>query len=373
MPTQLTLQERAILETLLRSKTSPTDALAKINKSRVNKGIAETTLSTISRFFSGVTHKRGRSERRGRPSSLTKSDISTLDKARMKLLKQADGRRPVTYNDIQEEAGFQGSCSSRTVQDALRGIGVRMRAPRRKVFLTAEDAKRRLKVAKAWVKRPAQFWSTGIHAYVDNKSFPLPLTPAQKAKLQRSVVTGHLRKASEGLSPCCTKPKERHSFLGIPSATITAAVAKDRVIVWDVVKSQWNGAAAAKMYTGPLSFALKKAWAPKRRYTIVEDGDRKGNQSSKGLAAKQKAKIRAMTLPPRTPSWMPLDYAIWQEIDKRMNGSAPSMVETKAEFLARLEKTARGLPKAFIRKVLARMKGNIKAVIDAGGYHAKND
>ena len=43
MPTQLTLQERAVLETLLRSKTSPTDALAKINKSRVNKGIAETT------------------------------------------------------------------------------------------------------------------------------------------------------------------------------------------------------------------------------------------------------------------------------------------------------------------------------------------
>ena len=65
MPTQLTLQERAVLETLLRSKTSPTNALAKINKSRVNKGIAETTLNTILRLFSGVTHKRGRSERRG--------------------------------------------------------------------------------------------------------------------------------------------------------------------------------------------------------------------------------------------------------------------------------------------------------------------
>ena len=123
MPTQLTLQERAVLETLLRSKTSPTDALAKINKSRVNKGIAETTLSTISRFFSGVTHKRGRSERRGRPSSLTKTDISTLDKARMKLLKRVDGRRPVTYSDIQEEAGFQGACSNRTVQDAYAGLG----------------------------------------------------------------------------------------------------------------------------------------------------------------------------------------------------------------------------------------------------------
>ena len=155
--------------------------------------------------------------------------------------------------------------------------------------------------------------------------------------------------------------------------TISAAVAQDRVIMWDVVKKSWNGAAAAAMYAGPLASALKKMWGNKRQYTIVEDGDRKGNQSGKGVAAKDRAKIRAMTLPPRTPSWMPLDYAIWHAIDQRMAESAPDATESKADYLARLEKTARSLPRSFVRKVLGRMKGNIQGVIDAGGYHAKND
>ena len=38
-----------------------------------------------------------------------------------------------------------------------------------------------------------------------------------------------------------------HSFLGIPSVTISAAVAKDKVIMWHVVEGNWNGAAAAAM------------------------------------------------------------------------------------------------------------------------------
>ena len=44
-----------------------------------------------------------------------------------------------------------------------------------------------------------------------------------------------------------------------------------------------------------------------------------------------------------------------------------------AEYLARLERAAKSLPRAFVRKVLGRMRGNIQGVIEAGGYHAKND
>ena len=54
--------------------------------------------------------------------------------------------------------------------------------------------------------------------------------------------------------------------------------------------------------------------------TIVEDGDRKGNQSGKGLAAKKEANICALTLPPWTPSWMPLDFYIWAAIEEKMIG-----------------------------------------------------
>ena len=43
------------------------------------------------------------------------------------------------------------------------------------------------------------------------------------------------------------------------------------------------------------------------------------------------------------------------------------------EYLARLEKAARSLPRDFIRKVIGRTKSNVHGVIDAGGFHAKND
>ena len=373
MPAQLTPAEMRVLDSLIRSSFNATDARAHINKKRESKGIPCVSLSTISRFFNGHTHSRGKSEHRGRPLSLSKADVKALDKARKRLLKRARGTRPVTHQDIQEEAGLADKCSSRTAQTALRAIGVRFRAPRRKVHLTAADAKERLRVAKDWIKRPSSFWTKGVHAYVDNKAFPLPLKPAQKAKLLKTQVTGHLRKASEGLDPDCTKPREKHSFLGIPSVTITAAVADNKIIMWHVVKGGWNGAAAASMYAGPLASALKKKWGPKRKYVIVEDGDRKGNQSGKGVAAKEASKIRAMTLPPRTPSWMPLDYAIWHAIEQRMNESAPDHDETKDEYLARLETAALKLPKPYVRKVIGRMHDNIRAVIDAKGYHAKTD
>lgn len=376
MPTHLTVREQSLLEKLTRTRKSTIHARAHVNRLRAARGIPPISVSTIARFFRGATHRRGMQERRGRRKLLKRVDVRTMEQARLRLLKQAakpGNIRRVTHEQVQEEAGLQERCSSRTAQNALRAAGIRFRTPRRKVYLTANDAKERLRMAKSWIKRPACFWAEGVHAYVDNKAFPLPLTPAQKDKLQKTRVTGHLRRAGEGLSPYCTKPREKHSFLGIPSATITAAVAKDRIIMWHVVPGSWNGATAAAMYTGPLAAALNRTWGAKRRYVIVEDGDRKGNQSGKGLAAKETAKIRAMTLPPRTPSWMPLDYALWHTIDEKMATTAPSTVESKANYLSRLERTAKSLPRAFVRKVIGRMRGNIQGVIEAGGYHAKND
>ena len=127
------------------------------------------------------------------------------------------------------------------------------------------------------------------------------------------------------------------------------------------------------MYRGPLSRALKRTWDRRRFYRIVEDGDRNGNQSGLGLAAKRKANIQAMTLPPRTPSWMPLDYAIWTAIEKAMDDTAPAGKESKEEYLSRLETCARTLPRGFVRKVIARMRSNIQGVIEVGGYHARDD
>ena len=374
MPQHLTLEEQAVVDAVLRrDKGGPMDAVRKINAARAKKNIDAVSKSAVYRLLKGETHTRGRAETRGRKRALDKKDVAQLDKARRRLLKEADGARRVTYADIQEEAGLGDKCGSRAVQEALRAEGVRFRPPRRKVCLSEEDAKVRLKTAKKWIKKPAKFWAQSVHAYVDNKAFPLPLTPAQRKKYQKTRVTGHLRKPQEGLTKGCTKPREKHSFLGFPSVTVSAAVAKDRVIMWSIVEKTWNGTTAARMYKGPLVKALQKTWGKRRQYCIVEDGDRKGNQSGKGLAAKREVKVRAMTLPPRTPSWMPLDYAVWTAIEKAMDETAPHGTESKQEHLARLEKCARSLPRGFVRKVIARMKGNIQGTIDADGYHAKND
>ena len=67
-------------------------------------------------------------------------------------------------------------------------------------------------------------------------------------------------------------------------------------------------------------------------------------QSRNGKDAKIKSNIVAMTLPPRTPSLMPLDYSIWKQIVDKMVATAPAGTETKFKFLKRLRGVAKGRP-----------------------------
>ena len=108
-------------------------------------------------------------------------------------------------------------------------------------------------------------------------------------------------------------------WLGIRSVIVTAALAKDRVILRLAHDEPWNGSTAADMDKDSLKKTLKRLWGDKRSDQIVEDGDRMGDQSGKGIAARKEAKIVAETLPPRTPSWMLVDYAFWVEILERMD------------------------------------------------------
>ena len=70
---------------------------------------------------------------------------------------------------------------------------------------------------------------------------------------------------------------------------------------------------------------------------------------------------------------MPLDCARWHEVEENMLKEAPQGTETKDAYFERLKKCALTLPKGFVQKALKRMKGNIQAIVDAGGYLPKND
>ena len=59
----------------------------------------------------------------------------------------------------------------------------------------------------------------------------MPLTPTDRSRYNKLRVRDHLRLKAEGTARGFTKPRERHTFLGVPSVNIAAAVSKGRVIM----------------------------------------------------------------------------------------------------------------------------------------------
>ena len=375
MVAHMTFKEQEMVKKMTgHTKKTGAEAARKVIKMRLARNAEPLEHTAVYRFIRGQTHKKIDDDKRGRPKkSLTKKDIQLLQQARRRLIKSADGEKRITWMMVLEEAALPDPPCLRVVQDTMRQHGVRFRHPRNKIALTQEDAKMRLGVGRRWGLKPKSFWTKKVHGYYDNKAYPLPLSPKQRAKLRQTRITGHLRTPSEGVEQGFTKPRTAHSLIGVPSVTISAMVAKDRVIMWHVVEGRWNGQKAADVYQGPMLKSLQRVWGKKRSFTIVEDGDRKGNQSNKGINAKKAVHIKAMKLPPRTPCWMPLDYAIWDRIMTKVMDGAPEGRESKQEFLVRLKKCATSLPKSWVAAQIGRMKKLIQGVVIAKGYHSKDD
>ena len=78
------------------------------------------------------------------------------------MIRRANNQKRVTYDHVVEEAGLEGHTCDRVFQDTLRAEGVSYKPPRRKVYVSEEDAEVREEVAKVWVRRPATFWSKKV-------------------------------------------------------------------------------------------------------------------------------------------------------------------------------------------------------------------
>ena len=317
----------------------------------------------------GATHAHGAEENRGRKKVLKRMHVRQLDLARRRLIKAADSKRRVTYQNVIEEADLDVEVSERAAADALRAIGVRFRKPREKSLLTSGDKKKRVKKGKAWMKKPAHFWPTCT--YIDNKKFVVPVTEAQRKQLLQSKCTGHLRKPSEGTEEGFVKPKTKHTFIS-KSVEITAAVTSTKVIMWHVHDKRWCGNVAAEMYSQALLPALQQHWGKKKKFLLVEDGDRAGYQTKVAQAAKQKAGIVPMVLPPRTPQWNPLDFAVWEAIEEQaLQACKPR--ESKKVYLGRLQRAAKSLKKAFLTNCVGAVHRRIRDTVQAKGGHIKHD
>ena len=109
------------------------------------------------------SYKRGATETRGRKRLLSKLQILRLDQARLRLLKRADGEWRVIHAMIIEEAGYQNVACERVLQDGLWSLDVGFRKPRAKIYFSDNDAKVRVQIARAWVKRSCSYRSMKVH------------------------------------------------------------------------------------------------------------------------------------------------------------------------------------------------------------------
>ena len=125
------------------------------------------------------------------------------------------------------------------------------------------------------------------------------------------------------------------------------------------------------MYSGPLAKALKRAYPLAKRWTIIEDGDPSGYKSSAGKAAKKKARISTDDLPPRSTDFNVLDYSLWHAINERMREQERAFSvkkkETKEEYLARLRRTALGLPASVVKRAVMDMHRRVRLAVAAKG------
>ena len=82
------------------------------------------------------------------------------------------------------------------------------------------------------------------------------------------------------------------------------------------------------------------------------DGLTADSSAHSGMRAKAAAKIEVLQLPKRSPDLNVLDFSVWAEVERRMRRQEKKWPaakrETRAEFIRRLHRVAKGLPKKFI-------------------------
>ena len=220
---------------------------------------------------------------------------------------------------------------------------------------------------------PTAYFEKQVDLIIDNKKWPVPTTPLAKAHLKKGKVRGHLRKPSEGLQDECTKPNTKRNRINPGGyVNVTAGLCGGKIILWEEIKGRWNGEKAAAMYK-VIDKAVRKARPHKAQYTVVEDNDPTGYNSSKGKKAKRELKLKVKKLPPYSPDLNPWDFALWKNIDDRVQKNGPKGKETAKAFKKRLRLTALRTSRTVVGNAVRSMKGKIAAVAAAKGGNIKSD
>jgi hypothetical protein len=166
------------------------------------------------------------------------------------------------------------------------------------------------------------------------------------------------------------------------------------VRVWHYLPDRWSGDAAEALYRGPIIKALRRNFSTKRRFTILEDNDptgrpadvaqplrkrtlalleRLGYKSNKAIGTKAELKIDPMPFPRYSPELNPCDFALWNEVARRMDATPAPKNESIDAYKARLRRAAMGIPKSVVVKMLLSIRKRAHQVWQAKGGDIPRD
>ena len=225
-----------------------------------------------------------------------------------------------------------------------------------------------LQVCKKWKRLPKNYFTKTVDLVIDNKLFEAPGSNSGRSYQKQTKVRFTHRNRKEGLDPVHTKPDQKRHRKNLGAGVkILAGISANRIVVWEEARGRWNGKQAAAMFNGVIKKALKKCRPRKKKHLVLEDNDPAGYKSKLAVAAKKAVGIKTLSLPPYSPDLNPLDYSIWDNIQRRMLQKHIDGYETRKAYVKRLRLTALRTPAKVIADAMKDMKPRIKAVVEKKG------
>ena len=257
-------------------------------------------------------------------------------------------------------------CSVKRVQEALRSRGVCFRPMREKPVRTADDEKDRLAFGNRHAKKPPGFWVNGVHAYLDNKMFPIFPNGQGRTYAAKRAARGTYRARGKGLAKGHVKPRKSLKVTFGKGVNVAVAICAKKVLMCHVVPKMWNAAEASTMYSKSLAPALRRTYRGKKRFMVLEDNDPSGYKSKSAVQTKVENSISPLAFPKRSPDLNPLDYDFWDCVNRRLRKQEaafpPAKKETRAQFVARLKRTIQRVPEAVLTPLVKSMGRRCKAL-----------
>ena len=243
---------------------------------------------------------------------------------------------------------------------------------RNKPILTPQDVADRYAFAKKYKGKPAKWWLRNIHIHLDNHNFKVATTARGRKLLAMRNTRGVYRTQGKALRKGHVKPSPKlKQSTGVRGILKAGGIGNGKVLVWKTIEKQWSGAEAEKLYKDVIAPALRREYPKSKSFSILEDNDRTGNTSNKGKAAKIAVKLNVFQIPKHSPDLNVLDYSVWAEVERRMRRQEKQWKdnkwETRAQFEARLDRTAKSLPSCFIEKAIGDMVRRCDLIYKAKG------